>query len=121
MTGFLAFIMSAFSSMWNCVKGLFSGQGTSNETGMTTTTETGVLGTGLSGGELAGLGLGAAMLINPNGTGHLIGKVGSAAANAVGDTASAVADNVSDVANDLLKQPWFWVAGGIFLIWLLKD
>lgn len=121
MDAFVAFIGSCFSSFWNCLTGLFSSQGGANESGMASGAPTGVLGSGISLGELAGLGLGAAMLINPTGTGHLIGKVGSSAAGAISDTVSTAVDGVSSIMNDLVKQPWVWVAGGVLLLILLKD
>lgn len=119
MTAFFSFCVSAVMSLWNCVKGLFVKQGNANEAGLAggSTVDT----SSVNWSEMLGLGLGAAMLINPNGTGHLLGKVGSATADAVGDTVGSVVDNVSSVANNLIKQPWFWVAGGVLLLWLLKD
>lgn len=107
---FLTFIGSAVMSFFSCVKDAIVGLGNKNEGGL--------LG---AASDLAVIGLGAGMLINPTGTGHLIGKIGASAADAIGTTASSVVDNVSDIANSLLKQPWFWVAGGVLVIWLLKD
>lgn len=112
---FVTFIVSCVSSIWGCFKSLFSTQGAANEGGATAGS--------VFSGALSNLApaLGLAMLINPTGTGHLVGKIGSSAAGAITTTVGSVVDGVSDIANNLLKQPWFWVAGGVLVIWLLKD
>lgn len=112
------FLSSAFSWLWNCVSGIFSGQGTANEAGLGLP---GAAGGGTNWMSVLGTGLGLAMLLNPTGTGHWLGKIGKSTAGAIGDTAGTVVDEVSDIANNLIKQPWFWVAAGVLLVWMLND
>lgn len=114
---FFSWIGSAILSLWECVKGIFSGQGTANEAGSATSapfTSSGVAG-------LVAAGLGAAMLINPSGTGHHLEKVVDSAMDVVGSAATSAVDNISTPLNNVIQQPWFWVAAAGLLLFLMKD